>query len=56
MEKHINSCFEANREYIKCEKMIFIFEKREDFDNNLAITTLKNWQLKNHLQVYYIPE
>ena len=56
MEKHINDCFDANKEYIKCNKIVFVFEKGDYFDNELALNVLKNRSRVNFTEVYYVPE
>ncbi|HEY5327367.1 MAG TPA: hypothetical protein VIJ27_10240 [Mucilaginibacter sp.] len=44
MKKHIADCFEAHKTYIKSPKMIFVFEKKDDFDYQLATKVLlNNW-------------
>ena len=35
LKKHILDCFASNEKYIKCQKLIFGMEFRDDFDNNL---------------------
>ena len=41
MKKHIQDCFKANEEYIKCPEMLFALEDRGDFDYHLAMDVLK---------------
>ncbi len=41
MKKHIQDCFKANEEYIKCSEMLFVLEDRSDFDYRQAIDVLK---------------
>lgn len=40
MTKHIEDCFKANEQYIKCENLVFALENRGDFDYNLALKVL----------------
>ena len=40
MTKHIEDCFTANEQYLKCENVVFALEDRGDFDYNLALKVI----------------
>lgn len=56
INRHIDDCFEAETRYIKSSKMVFIFEKRHDFDHELAATVLLENFADTKLMVEYLPE
>ncbi len=56
MKSHISNCFEIETEIINSNNMLFMFEKREDFDSELAVRILlENWA-DTPINVEYIPD
>jgi hypothetical protein len=60
MSRHIRDAFLANREYVKCNEIVFAFEQRDDFDAALATEVLLEEAAAMDgdqflQQVFYIP-